>query len=655
MCGIFGLVKNENSNISDNDTLEVINKLFIFSQTRGSEAAGIAINTGRSIDIYKKAGSPREFVNSLEYKNLFKNSIETYIENKKNSTSTDSLSIIGHSRLVTNGYQSENKNNQPVLIPGCVGIHNGIITNHSELWNENKDLKKETDLDTEIFLKILKSKLDNGTNLKKSLKEIYSQITGTASIAMFFEEYSNLLLSTNTGSLFYLNNKKNSLFIFASERFILKKIIASNIIGNNILESEIKQLDAFESININLENNKVDLFSFKENLTINKQKSNAFQIKKGPNKFSLIKDHTKGVKDLIRCKKCVLPETYPFIDFDENGVCRYCRNHQKIKVKGNRVLKQILQKYRSKDGSPDCIVALSGGRDSCYGLHYIKKELGMNPIAFTYDWGLVTDLARRNCARICGKLGVEHIIRTPNIAKKRKFVRQNIEAWLKKPELGMIPLFMAGDKAFYHHARQLKKETNIKLVFFCTGNMIENCPYKFGFSGIKDGESEMKLTKIKMLDKIQLVSYYLKHFLLNPSYFNSSLFDTAAAYWHTFIAKDDFLYLYQYIDWNEDKVVDTIVKEYDWEKATDTKTTWRIGDGTASFYNYIYYSMAGFTEDDDMISNMIREGYINREEGLKRSIEFAKPRIASLLEYAQMIGLNYEETLTKINSTKKLY
>ena len=655
MCGIFGLVKNENSNISDTDTLEVINKLFIFSQTRGSEAAGIAINTGSSIDIYKKAGSPREFVKSLEYKNLFKNSIKTYIENKKNSTSTDSLSIIGHSRLVTNGYQSENKNNQPVLVPGCVGIHNGIITNHSELWNENKDLKKETDLDTEIFLKILKRKLDNGTNLKKSLKEIYSQITGTASIAMFFEEYSNLLLSTNTGSLFYLNNKKTSLFIFASERFILKKIIASNIIGNNILESEIQQLDAFEAINLNLENNKVDLFSFKENLTFNKQKSNTFQIKNEPNKFSLIKDHTKGVKDLIRCKKCVLPETYPFIDFDENGVCRYCRNHQRIKVKGNTALKQILQKYRSKNGSPDCIVALSGGRDSCYGLHYIKKELGMNPIAFTYDWGLVTDLARRNCARICGKLGVEHIIRTPNIAKKRKFVRQNIEAWLKKPELGMIPLFMAGDKAFYHHARQLKKETNIKLVFFCTGNMIENCPYKFGFSGIKDGESEMKLTKIKMLDKIQLVSYYLKHFLLNPSYFNSSLFDTAAAYWHTFIAKDDFLYLYQYIDWNEDKVVDTIVKEYDWEKATDTKTTWRIGDGTASFYNYIYYSMAGFTEDDDMISNMIREGYINREEGLKRSIEFAKPRIASLLEYAQMIGLNYEETLTKINSTKKLY
>ena len=656
MCGIFGLVKNERSNISDSDTLESINKLFIFSQTRGSEAAGIAINTGKSIDIYKKAGSPREFVKSHEYKKLFNNSINSYNKNNINkSNSPKSLSIIGHSRLVTNGYQSENNNNQPVVIPACVGIHNGIITNHTQLWNDNKELKKETDLDTEIFLKILKRKIDNGINLKTSLKEIYSQIIGTASMAIFFEEYSNLLLSTNTGSLFYINNEEKGLFVFASERFILKKFISLNILGNKVLESSIKQLSAFEAINLNLENNEIELFSFKENLNINKQKVNDLQHKKEKNKFSLIKDYTKGVKDLKRCKKCVLPETYPFIDFDENGICRYCRNHQKIRVKGNQELKKVLKKYRSKDGNPDCIVALSGGRDSCYGLHYIKKELGMNPIAFTYDWGLVTDLARRNCARVCGKLGVEHIIRTPNIAKKRRFVRQNIEAWLKKPELGMIPLFMAGDKAFYHHARQLKKETNIKLVFFCTGNMIENCPYKFGFSGIKDGESGMKLTKIKMFDKIQLVSYYLKQFILNPAYLNSSLLDTAAAYWHTFVAKDDFLYLYQYIDWNEDNVVNTIVKEYGWEKATDTKTTWRIGDGTASFYNYIYYSMAGFTEDDDMISNMIREGYINREEGLKRSIEFAKPRIASLLEYSQMIGLNYEETLTTINSTKKLY
>ena len=112
----------------------------------------------------------------------------------------------------------------------------------------------------------------------------------------------------------------------------------------------------------------------------------------------------------------------------------------------------------------------------------------------------------------------EHIIRSPDISAKRRFVRKNVEAWLKRPELGMIPLFMSGDKAFYHHARKLRKETGIKLVFFCTGNMIENAPYKFGFSGIKDGESDMVLTGIKLTDKILLITYYMKHFFKSLIY-----------------------------------------------------------------------------------------------------------------------------------------
>ena len=59
MCGIFGLVKYQDSKISDADLLKSINSLFIFSQTRGSEAAGIAINNGQSINIYKSMFSSR--------------------------------------------------------------------------------------------------------------------------------------------------------------------------------------------------------------------------------------------------------------------------------------------------------------------------------------------------------------------------------------------------------------------------------------------------------------------------------------------------------------------------------------------------------------------------------------------------------------------
>ena len=71
----------------------------------------------------------------------------------------------------------------------------------------------------------------------------------------------------------------------------------------------------------------------------------------------------------------------------------------------------------------------------------MKNELGLNPITYTYDWGMVTDLARRNIARICGKLGVENIIVAANIHWKRMNISKNIKAWLKNPSLGMIPLF----------------------------------------------------------------------------------------------------------------------------------------------------------------------------------------------------------------------
>ena len=64
---------------------------------------------------------------------------------------------------------------------------------------------------------------------------------------------------------------------------------------------------------------------------------------------------------------------------------------------------------------------------------------------------------------------------------------------------------------------------------------------------------------------------------------------------------------------DEDLINSKLVNEYDWEIAPDTSTTWRIGDGTAAFYNYVYYTVAGFTEHDTFRSNQIREGQMSRE------------------------------------------
>lgn len=138
----------------------------------------------------------------------------------------------------------------------------------------------------------------------------------------------------------------------------------------------------------------------------------------------------------------------PFIHFDEDGVCNYCNNYvPRNNPKPKAELLSLLEPYRRRSGA-ECIVPFSGGRDSCYGLHLIVEELDMKPITYTYDWGMVTDLGRRNISRMCSQLGVENIIVAADISKKRKNIARNLKAWLRSPHLGMISILTAGDKHF---------------------------------------------------------------------------------------------------------------------------------------------------------------------------------------------------------------
>lgn len=644
MCGIFGVICS--SHHSTDIARDLAIALLRHSETRGREAVGIAVHDGARIEVLKQGGSVSEFLDNPKLHALLAGALER----KRQSGDTKALAITGHSRLATNGTQSNTENNQPVITRGSVALHNGIVVNDEEIVARYPAIRRHGELDSEVLAGLLRTKLDETSDLVAAARQTFAEIEGSASIAMMFDNLDVMLLATNTGSLFQLTSADNSIVAFASERFILQRILEDEQFVTALGECRLEQVRAGHALAVHLAGMRRHAFSLAG--AGDEQLPGDF----APNGHHVeILDRSARSENLKRCVKCILPETYPFIDFDDQGVCRYCRTWKKIQPKGEQALLDAVEAYRSKDGSPDVIVAFSGGRDSSYGLHYVKNVLGMNPVAFTYDWGMVTDLARRNCARVCGKLGIEHIIRSADITAKRRYVRKNVEAWLKKPELGMVTLFMAGDKEFYAHARQLRKETGIKLVVFCTGNLIEDAPYKTGLMGVPQDDHGNTLTGMSLRNKVGMLGYFAKNFLRNPAYFNESLLDTANAFYQTFIVKDDFLYLFHYVPWNEDTIVSTIRREYNWEVAEDTTTTWRIGDGTAAFYNYIYQQMAGFTEDEVMLANMVREGHITRDEALRRAIEYSKPRWPSIREYAQLIGFSAEEALQIINAAPKLY
>jgi hypothetical protein len=119
----------------------------------------------------------------------------------------------------------------------------------------------------------------------------------------------------------------------------------------------------------------------------------------------------------------------------------------------------------------------------------------------------------------------------------------------------------------------------------------------------------------------------------------------------------DFLFLYDYVRWDEGDIVSTLLREYDWEVAADTSGTWRIGDATSAFYNYIYYTVAGFSEIETFLSNQIREGPITRDEALSVAREKNRPRFQSIKWYLDTIGMgsDFEDVLHTINGIPRRY
>jgi N-acetyl sugar amidotransferase len=126
------------------------------------------------------------------------------------------------------------------------------------------------------------------------------------------------------------------------------------------------------------------------------------------------------------CKNCVMPSTKPDLYLDDEGVCNACRTFDKrkdIDWAGRKAeLLMILDRYRSKDGTNwDCIVPVSGGKDSTYQVVQML-QFGMNPLCVTATTCDLTDIGRRNIENI-KKLGVDYIEMSPNPLVRAKLNR----------------------------------------------------------------------------------------------------------------------------------------------------------------------------------------------------------------------------------------
>ena len=121
---------------------------------------------------------------------------------------------------------------------------------------------------------------------------------------------------------------------------------------------------------------------------------------------------------MIYCKKCLYPDTKPQLIFNDDGICSACTN-QILKdtidwQQKKKELLEILERHRNKDKTNyDCIIPVSGGKDSTYQTYMIKKEFGLNPLVVNFHPHDQTEIGRKNLENL-KKIGVDCIEFTPN-------------------------------------------------------------------------------------------------------------------------------------------------------------------------------------------------------------------------------------------------
>lgn len=129
------------------------------------------------------------------------------------------------------------------------------------------------------------------------------------------------------------------------------------------------------------------------------------------------------------CTRCVYPGIAATpLTFDQDGVCSGCRTHDEQKSVDwparERMFRELCDDYRSRDGKRyDCLIPVSGGKDSFYQVHLLKKVYGMNPLLVTYNENNETEVGKRNVQRMKEAFGSDYINVTPSIDVLKKMNR----------------------------------------------------------------------------------------------------------------------------------------------------------------------------------------------------------------------------------------
>ncbi len=333
---------------------------------------------------------------------------------------------------------------------------------------------------------------------------------------------------------------------------------------------------------------------------------------------------------MIYCKKCIIPNTRPNVFILPDGVCTACKsfiNKKKIDWREKKIeFEKIVKNIKSKKKLYDCLIPVSGGKDSTWQVLKILSYK-LNPLTFTYKPLLRNKIGQQNLDNL-KSLGVHHIDFTVNEIAEKKFLKK---AFLKFGAVG-IPMHMAMWNISYNLAK------NFSIPFIIWG---ENSANEYG--GSKNDQ------KLKYLNKNWIKKYGINFNTTAKDWVGKDLTEQDLAPFITKNSKNKInnpksIFLGDYFRWDPLKTYEKArrfgFKKNKFKAKTGTYKYADIDDDLISIHHFLKIYKFGFSRNFDNLSIEIRNNRISRSKAIKliRKDGFKAP-INDIKKFCKLINI----------------
>jgi len=343
------------------------------------------------------------------------------------------------------------------------------------------------------------------------------------------------------------------------------------------------------------------------------------------------------------CTKCLLPETHETIEFDKEGVCNICRQHEykKSKIdwgKKRKEFEQLLDRYRGKY-EYDCLVPFSGGKDSTYTIWRLVRTFNLRCLILCFDHGFQRPVVVENRIRTIKKLGVSSMVFRPNWHVVRKLM---LESLIRK-----------GDFCWHCHTgifawpMQMAIKLNVPLIIW--GEPQAEYTAYYSYEEVGEGVEEVDEKRFNRFINLGITAEDMIGMLNDPSIDPRDL--------------EPFRYpklrdlkrincrsvcLGSYIPWDVKKQVAIIKKELGWKE--DPNAAIPPGYGyekiecqMQGIRDYLRYIKRGYGRTNHLVNLDIRNNRLSREEGEKLVREYDGKRPYGLEYFLEQLALTEDE------------